>query len=224
MIEEKKSGSDSISHHASAGHIGKIDSDPVFRKAAFLDRDGVINLDHAYVHRREDFDFVPGVLEAARGLHQAGYALVIVTNQSGIGRGMYSEAQFHSLMDWVAEKFSAAGAPLAGVYFCPHHPSGAQGEYRQDCDCRKPAPGMLLKAAQELGLDLSASLMFGDKPGDLEAARSAGAPHRVWLGTDGLAVPTDSLPDGLASARFASLAEAVASDWFLALAAPQTSA
>lgn len=223
-MREEIAGSDPISKRTAAP-TGEIDSDPGFlRKAAFLDRDGVINLDHAYVYRREDFDFVPGVLDAAHALHQAGYALVIVTNQSGIGRGMYTEAQFHALMDWVGEEFAAAGAPLAGVYFCPHHPRDAQGKYLRDCECRKPAPGMLREAARELGLDLGASLMFGDKLGDLEAALAAGVPHRVWLGTDGLAAPTDALPNGLASARFASLAEAVVSDWFLALTAPKTPA
>lgn len=192
------------------------------RKAAFLDRDGVVNLDHAYVHRREEFDFVPGVLDAARALHEAGYALVIVTNQSGIGRGMYSEAQFHTLMDWVAEKFVAAGAPLAGVYFCPHHPRDAQGKYQRGCDCRKPAPGMLLSAISDLGLAPRECLMFGDKRSDLEAARDAGVLTRVLLGTDGHASPTEELPDGLASARFASLADAISSDWFLTFRATDT--
>lgn len=188
------------------------------RRAAFLDRDGVINLDHAYVYQRAAFEFVPGALAAARALHEAGYALVVVTNQSGIGRGLYTEADFHVLSDWMRDEFAAAGAPLAGVYFCPHHPREAEGAYRRECDCRKPAPGMLLAAARELNLDLATSLMFGDKPSDLEAARAAGVEQRVLLGTDGRAVPTVSLPERLATTRYASLADAVASDWFRALA------
>ncbi|MEF9997192.1 MAG: D-glycero-beta-D-manno-heptose 1,7-bisphosphate 7-phosphatase [Burkholderiaceae bacterium] len=198
---------------------GKSGSDSIFRRAAFLDRDGVINIDHAYVYQREAFDFVPGVLTAARALHEAGFVLVVVTNQSGIGRGRYHEADFQSLTDWMRAEFSAAGAPLAGVYFCPHHPNAASGAYRRDCDCRKPAPGMLLAAAHDLSLDLAGSVMFGDKPSDLEAAAAAGVPMRVLLGTDGRATPDIELPAALASARFASLAEAVASPWFARISA-----
>ena len=119
-------------------------------KAAFLDRDGVINIDRAYVHKIEDFDWVPGALEAARALSDAGYLIVVVTNQSGIGRGYYGEADFARLTDWMKARFAEAGAPLAGVYFCPHHPEKANPPYRTDCLCRKPHPGMLLKAAADL--------------------------------------------------------------------------
>jgi D-glycero-D-manno-heptose 1,7-bisphosphate phosphatase len=155
------------------------------RPAAFLDRDGVVNIDRGYLIRREDFEFVPGVLEGARRLHQLGYALVIVTNQSGIGRGLYSEAQFNELTRWMQGAFEASDAPLAGVYFCPHHPSEATGPYRRPCDCRKPAPGMLFDAARDLKLDLAKSVLFGDRESDLEAARAAGVPLRVLLATDG---------------------------------------
>jgi D-glycero-D-manno-heptose 1,7-bisphosphate phosphatase len=179
----------------------------VTRPAAFLDRDGVINLDHGYVVRREDFAWVPGVREAAAQLHRAGFALVVVTNQSGIGRGKYTEADFLALTDWMRGEFASAGAPLAGVYFCPHHPTDAVGAFRMRCDCRKPAPGMLLRAARELDLDLGRSILFGDKVSDLEAAKAAGVPQRVLLATDGVGAP-DPAPDGLATATFTSLAEA----------------
>ena len=112
------------------------------RRAAFLDRDGVINIDRGYVYRREDFDFVPGALDGARRLHDLGYALVVISNQSGIGRGLFSETQFDALSHWMKEKFIAAGAPLSGIYFCPHHPTKARGRYLRSCDCRKPAPGI----------------------------------------------------------------------------------
>lgn len=158
-------------------------------RAAFLDRDGVINIDHAYVSKWEDFDFVDGALEGARLMHDAGFQLVIVTNQSGIGRGYYTEEDFAALNIHVKEAFAAAGAPLAGIYFCPHHPEKAIGRYKIQCSCRKPAPGMILQAAEDLGIDLSQSVMFGDKPGDMQAALSAGVAHRVLLGTDGLAEP-----------------------------------
>jgi D-glycero-D-manno-heptose 1,7-bisphosphate phosphatase len=179
------------------------------RAAAFLDRDGVINVDRGYVFRREDFEFVPGVLEGVRRLVELGYAPVVVTNQSGIGRGLYSEADFRALTAWMANAFAAADAPLAGVYFCPHHLDEATGPYRIACDCRKPAPGMLLRAAEELRLDLAASVMFGDRASDLEAAQSAGLLHRVLLATDGRGQPAD-VPNGLATARYARLDEAVA--------------
>jgi D-glycero-D-manno-heptose 1,7-bisphosphate phosphatase len=178
-------------------------------RAAFLDRDGVINLDHGYVWRREEFEFVPGTLAACAQLARRGFALVVVTNQSGIGRGMYAEADFEHLTAWMRERFSDAGAPLAGVYFCPHHPTDAAGSYLRACACRKPAPGMLLQAAAKHGLDLARSVMFGDTCDDLEAARAAGVPQRVLLGKDGRALPQAACADGLVGARFASLADAV---------------
>jgi D-glycero-D-manno-heptose 1,7-bisphosphate phosphatase len=178
------------------------------RRAAFLDRDGVINLDRGYVYRREDFEFVPGALDGARRLHAMGFLLVVATNQSGIGRGFYGEADFEALSAWMRDEFKAAGAPLAGVYHCPHHPTDAIGEYRRACDCRKPGPGMLLAAARDLGIDLAASAMFGDKASDLEAARAAGVPLRILLGTDARAMPRLPEREGLTSAAFRSLQEA----------------
>lgn len=181
------------------------------RRAAFLDRDGVVNIDHGYVFRREDFEFVPGTLAACARLHQQGMLLVVVTNQSGIGRGLYSEDDFRRLSSWMSAEFAAAGAPLAGLYHCPHHPQATLAQFRLACDCRKPAPGLLLAAARELSLDLSRSVLFGDKASDIEAAAAAGVPRRVLLGTDGRALPPPDLAPR-ATARFASLAEAVQSE------------
>lgn len=181
------------------------------RRAAFLDRDGVINIDHGYVFRREDFQFVPGTLAACAQLHRQGFALVVITNQSGIGRGLYGEGEYQRLTDWMRAGFAAAGAPLAGVYHCPHHPQALLAEYRRACDCRKPAPGMLLAAASDLSLDLGRSVLFGDKASDIEAAAAAGVPQRVLLGTDGRALPPADLAPQ-ATARFASLAQAVQSE------------
>lgn len=188
---------------------------PASRRAAFLDRDGVINVDHGYVSRREDFQFVPGVLEGARRLHELGYELVVVTNQSGIGRGYYSVDAFMALTEWMKAEFRAAGAPLAGVYYCPHHPQDAIGEYRRECDCRKPAPGMLLRAAGDLGIDLADSIMFGDRASDLQAAKAAGVPQRILLGTDGCNQPA-SVPHDLAVAAFARLDQALADGTLMA--------
>jgi D-glycero-D-manno-heptose 1,7-bisphosphate phosphatase len=193
----------------------KLVSDPdlLRRRAAFLDRDGVINVDHGYVFRRADFEFVDGALEASAILAERGFALVVVTNQSGIARGLYSEADFAVLNAWMTAEFASAGAPLAGVYFCPHHPQHGRGTYRIECDCRKPAPGMLLQAARELDLDLTRSVLFGDKRHDLEAAANAGVPTRVLLATNGLGLPAE-LDRALFSARFRSLGDAVASAEF----------
>ena len=181
------------------------------RRATFLDRDGVINIDHGYVYRREDFQFLPGTLAACAQLHRLGFVLVVVTNQSGIGRSLYDEDGYRRLTEWMRGEFAAAGAPLAGVYHCPHHPQAVLPQYRHACDCRKPAPGMLLAAARELSLELSRSVLFGDKASDIEAAVAAGVPQRVLLGTDGRAMPPADLAPR-ATARFASLAEAVGSE------------
>jgi D-glycero-D-manno-heptose 1,7-bisphosphate phosphatase len=181
------------------------------RRAAFLDRDGVINVDPGYVYRIEDFEFVPGTLQACRELARRGWLLVVATNQSGIGRGLYTEQQFEALTDWMRRRFEESGASLAGVYHCPHHPTDALGGYRVPCSCRKPQPGMLLAAARDLSLDLARSMMFGDKCEDLLAAQAAGIAHRVLLGKDGRAAPDPDCAPELVQARFTSLREAVAS-------------
>lgn len=155
-----------------AGESSNPDTTP--RKAVFLDRDGVINRDHAYVHRWEDFEFMPGAIDAMRQLKQAGYALVVVTNQSGIARGYYTETQYQALTTQMQQALAEAGAAVDAVYHCPHHPQGAVAELATNCDCRKPAPGMILRAAQELHLSLADSILVGDKPSDIEAARAAG--------------------------------------------------
>jgi D-glycero-D-manno-heptose 1,7-bisphosphate phosphatase len=180
---------------------------PDARPAAFLDRDGVVNIDRGYVSRHEDFTFVPGLLEGARSLHRLGFALVVVTNQSGIGRGMYDEATFEQLTSWMKKQFADASAPLSGVYYCPHHPTEAHGRYRRDCDCRKPAAGMLFAAARDLELDLGRSVMFGDRASDLMAAAAAGVPNRVLLWTDACKEP-EAMPAGLATSSFRRLDEA----------------
>ena len=189
------------------------------KAAAFLDRDGVVNVDRGYVFRREDFEFVPGTLDAARELKSMGLALVVVTNQSGIARGYYGPEQFHALTDWMKETFAAHGAALDGVYFCPHHPTEGEAPYRRNCNCRKPAPGLLLDAARDLDIDVRRSVLFGDKASDLQAALAAGIPNRVLLGTDGREEPDHVFPGGLATERFRSLADAVRSDPMRALLA-----
>jgi len=152
--------------------------------ALFLDRDGVINVEKNYVHRIEDFEFVEGVFALCREAATMGMPIVVVTNQAGIGRGYYSEAQFHALTGWMRDQFVAQGAPLAAVYFCPCHPEHGVGEYRKESFDRKPNPGMILRARDELGLDLGRSVLIGDKGSDIAAARAAGIGLSVLLGAD----------------------------------------
>ena len=143
--------------------------------AVFLDRDGVINVDHGYVSTWEQFEFLPGVPEALRELQDAGYLLVVVSNQSGIGRGYYSAADVESLNQAIAQYLdSAVGVTLSGFYHCPHHPTEAEGEFRRQCECRKPAPGMIRQAVLDHGIDVKTSLLVGDKDSDIEAGRAAG--------------------------------------------------
>ncbi|MCG7535259.1 D-glycero-beta-D-manno-heptose 1,7-bisphosphate 7-phosphatase [Pseudoalteromonas sp. OOF1S-7] len=150
-------------------------------KAVFLDRDGVINQDHAYVHKIEDFEFIDGVFEACQQFQALGYKLVVVTNQSGIGRGYYDEAQFAQLTDWMCKQFLAHGVSISGVYFCPHHPKKAQPQYLRECECRKPNPGMLLQAIEEHDIDPTRSVMVGDKGSDMQAAQAAGVRTKILV-------------------------------------------
>lgn len=155
------------------------------RPALFLDRDGVINLDHGYVHTPEKFEFVDGIFEVVAAANRAGYLVVVVTNQAGIGRGYYSEAQFYVLTDWMKAKFADHGAQIDAVYFCPYHPENGIGKYRCESEFRKPAPGMLLQAQRELNIDLSSSIFVGDKASDMQAGKAAGVGRLLLLrGTD----------------------------------------
>jgi D-glycero-D-manno-heptose 1,7-bisphosphate phosphatase len=170
------------------------------RPAAFLDRDGVLNHDSGYVGRVEEFIWLEGARDALKQLQNAGYALVIVTNQSGIARGRYSEADFQTLSDWMRHDLNAIGVTLDGIYHCPHQPPPAG---QSGCLCRKPLPGMLLKAQSDLGLDLTRSLMFGDKPQDLEAGRAAGVARCIRIRSR-YASEAEGAPDAV----FDSLAQA----------------
>jgi len=163
-----------VDGYSTTALVKKIRAGEPRRKAAFLDRDGVINLDRAYVHQWDEFQFVPGAVDAMKALYDAGYALVVVTNQSGIARGMYTEAQYQALTTHMRQALRDAGVELAGVYHCPHHPKGLVPELARDCDCRKPAPGLITTALAELGLSAADSFLVGDKPSDIEAARAAG--------------------------------------------------
>lgn len=152
------------------------------RPALFLDRDGVINVDHGYVSKPEQFDFIEGIFELVVAANHAGYLTIVVTNQAGIGRGYYTEEDFHQLTDWMCAQFEMRGAKIDAVYFCPFHPEHGVGKYRQDNVCRKPGPGMLLQAQKELSVDLKRSILVGDKPSDIQAGSRAGVGMLLYYG------------------------------------------
>lgn len=151
------------------------------RKALLLDRDGVINLNHGYVRSPERTDWVPGIFELVAQAHRQGRLIIVATNQAGIGRGYYSEETFLAYTAWMHAQFAQRGTPLLATFWCPHHPQAGVGDYRVECDCRKPRPGMLRAAAERFELDMQASWMIGDKPSDMEAAAAAGAGQRQLL-------------------------------------------
>lgn len=144
------------------------------RKAAFIDRDGVLNEERAFVHRIADFVFVPGAIAALQALQGAGYLLVVITNQSGIARGLYAEADYLALTEHMRERLHAAGVRLDAVEYCPHLTDAPVERYRVDCDCRKPKPGMLTRAMRALDVDPKTSFIVGDRLSDIDAGRAAG--------------------------------------------------
>lgn len=150
-------------------------------KALFLDRDGVINVDHGYVYRIQDFEFQRGIFELVHAACERGYLIIVVTNQSGIARGLYTEQEFQTLTDWMVAQFAQRGGTIHRVYHSPFHPVSGLGELKKDTDCRKPGPGMLFAARDELDIDLSESVMVGDKVSDMQAAINAGVPRRFLL-------------------------------------------
>ena len=152
-------------------------------RAVFLDRDGTINVDKAYVHKIADFEFLPGAIEALSLLRKAGYRLVIVTNQSGVARGCYSEDDVRALHVWLSETLAREGIDVAGIYYCPHHPEARVEAYRSECGCRKPGLALFYKAASELGLDVDRSIAIGDRARDLQICRHSGC--RGYLVGDG---------------------------------------
>lgn len=164
-------------------------------RAAFLDRDGVINRDKEYVYKVEDFEFLDGVFEACRRLNALKYSIVIVTNQSGIGRGYFSEADFNRLNEWMVRRFAGEGVAITGTYFCPDHPVHGVGAYKRESAYRKPGPQMILEAAKDHGLDLKASFVAGDKVSDIQAGRSAGVGQCFFIGNP------DRLPPEMRNVR-----------------------
>jgi D-glycero-D-manno-heptose 1,7-bisphosphate phosphatase len=153
------------------------------RPALFLDRDGVINEEVHYLYRAEDCRMVEGIAALIRTANQLGFVTCVITNQAGIARGYYTEADFHALMQHIQTELGKQDAHIDAVYFSPYHPEHGVGAYKRDSACRKPAPGMLLQAAAEHGIDLSRSVLVGDRCTDLQAGAAAGVPELYLFGT-----------------------------------------
>ncbi|MCD6452453.1 MAG: D-glycero-beta-D-manno-heptose 1,7-bisphosphate 7-phosphatase [Acidobacteria bacterium] len=142
-------------------------------KAVFLDRDGTINEEVGFIDDPEKLKLIPKAGEALKKLKDAGFLLVVVTNQSGIARGYITEEKLKEVHKRLRKLLSSYGVVLDGIYYCPHHPEGLP-PYRENCPCRKPAPGMILKAKEELGINISSSFVVGDKPEDIELGKKLG--------------------------------------------------
>lgn len=162
-------------------------------KALFLDRDGVINIDHGYIFKPEDIEFVPGIFDLCKNFRSHGYLIIVVTNQSGIARGFYTENDFVALTKWMTDQFAQRQCPIDGVYYCPHHAVSGIGKYKLDCQCRKPNPGMFQQAAREHNIDFSQSVMVGDKPSDIAAANSVGINRTFFV--DNQTIAPEKLDD-----------------------------
>ena len=143
-------------------------------KAIFFDRDGVLNVDVDYLHEIEKFQWIDGAIDAIKLCNEKNYLVVVVTNQSGIARGMYTEDEIKKIHSHMQSELKKFGAQIDAFYYCPHHPNGIVKPYAKVCDCRKPKPGLILRASQDLKIDLSTSIIIGDKQRDIDAGLNAG--------------------------------------------------
>jgi len=166
-----------------------------YRRALFLDRDGVINVDHGYVSKIEDFEFSEGIFSLLKLFRDAGYLLFIITNQSGIGRGYYKESDFQTLTEWMMQEFKARGITIEKVFYCPHTPD-------TKCHCRKPDTGMIEQAFSEYSIDLEHSWMIGDKVSDITLAENAGIGKSIYIGEKTLTQATLSFASVNDCARY----------------------
>jgi len=143
-------------------------------KALFLDRDGVINVDKRHVYKIEDCEFIEGIFDLCKKAKEQGYLIIVVTNQAGIAKGIYTEEDYFKLRDYVHSEFKKQGCPIDAEYYCPYHEEAIIEKYKQDSFDRKPNPGMILKAQKDFDIDLAQSVLIGDKDSDIEAGKKAG--------------------------------------------------
>jgi D-glycero-D-manno-heptose 1,7-bisphosphate phosphatase len=169
-------------------------------KAVFIDRDGVINEERNYVHRISDFVLLPGVVEGLTLLRNAGYRLIVVTNQAGIARGYYAQDEMDRLHDHMRELLAKHGVSLDAIYFCPHHPQGSIEHLSIECNCRKPSPGMVVQASRDFDLNLATSVLIGDKLSDVQAGKRAGVGRTVLVESGHPLEPEDRLEANVVAA------------------------
>ena len=162
-------------------------------KVAFLDRDGVINKEINYLHKINDFQYADNAVKGMRRLQDLGYKIIIVTNQAGIAKGIFSEVDYHDLTKWYLSDLKNKGIDIIDVFYCPHHPNGEVDGYAVSCQCRKPCPGMILDAIKKYRIDAKCSLVIGDKLSDVEAGKRAGL-SLLYLVRTGHILP-DSIPE-----------------------------
>ena len=155
------------------------------KRALFLDRDGVINVDHGYVHKVESFEFVDGIFELCISAIDKNYLIIVITNQAGIGRGIYSISEFEVLTEWMCSQFLLEGISICKVYHSPYHPDYGLGKYKKNDYSRKPNPGMLFQAQKEFDVDMEGSIFIGDKFTDMQAGIAAGVGYNILLGSSG---------------------------------------
>jgi len=151
------------------------------QRALFLDRDGVINVDHGYVGRPEDFEIIPGIISVLRAARKRGFLLIVVTNQSGIARGYFSAEAYQAVEGYMCRRLAEYGVELTAVYHCPHHPEGVVPGVSMECSCRKPAPGLIEQAALDHHIDVTRSILVGDKETDIQAGRAAGVGRTIVI-------------------------------------------
>jgi D-glycero-D-manno-heptose 1,7-bisphosphate phosphatase len=153
----------------------------MLHKALFLDRDGVINKDSGYVHKINDFVFIDGIFELASYASKLGYLLVVITNQAGIGKGLYTEKDFFKLNQWMVDQFKSKNIKITKVFFSPYHMDSVIEKYKKDHNTRKPKPGMLFQAKKDLNISLRQSILIGDKVSDIRAGISASVGTNIFL-------------------------------------------
>lgn len=176
---------------------------------AFLDRDGVINEEINYLHKISDFKYIQNSILALKIIQNLGFKIIIITNQAGIAKGLFSEEDYETLTNWLLRDLSRKGIEILDILHCPHHPEGIIPSYSYDCPNRKPGPGMILQAKEKFNINMQASFLVGDKESDLEAARRANLAN-YYLVESGHAIPKIKLEGNILKRNLYDVAKSLA--------------